>query len=164
MFFIHFKSEYAFRLTRSTVSVDHIEFHISRLSDKLSVHSYRKVDDLHDGTYIFRYRLYESVEDLHLFIRFGKEDIEHVVKGYVYSDGCYCPQENITQWYDALECSSASLSTGQLEENIKIFNKINMTDVIEKAKIKYFPYHGTYALCHYVIKNNQVNLIRNRNN
>jgi hypothetical protein len=142
------------RLNHSTQSIDRIEFHLTRVSDQLSVHSYRKVDDLNDGTYLFRYRLYESLQDLHLYIRFGSEDIEHVVKGYLYSDGCYCPESNLTQWVDALECPASSPS--QLREDLKAFPEINMRAVLEKASVKYFQHPKTYALCHYVIKENKV--------
>lgn len=31
-----------------------------------------------------------------------------------------------------------------------------MRDVLNKAKEKYFQYPGTYALCHYIIKDNKV--------
>ncbi|CAF0767144.1 unnamed protein product [Rotaria sordida] len=144
------------KLNYSSQSVDHIIFHLTRVSDQLSVHSYRKIDDLNDGTYLFRYRLYESVENLHLYIRFGNEDIEHIVKGYIYSDGCYCPQKNLTEWFNSLECSSSSLSISQLREDLKLFNKIDMNKIINKAKEKYFQYPQTYALCHYVIKNNKI--------
>lgn len=144
-----------FRLNHSTEPADRVEFHLTRLSDRLSVHSYRKVDDLKDGTYLFRYRLYESVENLHFFIRFGMEDIQHTVKGYVYSDGCYCPQTNVTKWFDSLECSS-SLSTTQLRSDLKYFDKIDMSNVLEKAKEKFFIYPQSFALCHYVIKDNKV--------
>jgi hypothetical protein len=139
-------------LNYSTQSVDHIEFHLSRVSDRLSVHAYRKIDDLHDGTYLFRYRLYESVENLHLYIGFRNEGIEHIVKGHVYSDGCYCPERNLTEWFGSFECSST-----QLHSELKFFDKIDMKKVISKAKEKYFQHPQTYALCHYVIKNNKVN-------
>jgi hypothetical protein len=132
-----------------------MEFHLTRASDRLSVHAYRKIDDLNDGTYLFRYRLYESVENLHLYIRFGNEDIQHIVKGHIYSDGCYCPETNVTEWFNSLECSSL-LSTSQLREDLKFFDKIDMNKVINKAKEKYFQHQQTYALCHYVIKNNKV--------
>lgn len=145
---------YFSRLNRSSQSIDRIEFHLTRVSDQLSVHSYRKVDDLQDGTYLFRFRLYESVKDLQLFIRFGNEDIEHVIKGYMYSDGCYCPETNLTQWFDSFDCSESS---SQLREDLKFFDKIDMKQVLEKAKIKYFQHTKSYALCHYVIKNNKVN-------
>jgi hypothetical protein len=78
-----------------------------------------------------------------------------VVKGYIYSDGCYCPETNLTQWLDSLECSS-SLSISQLREDFKLFKEIDMNKVIRKAKEKYFQHEKTYALCHYVIKNNKV--------
>ena len=90
-----------------------------------------------------------------MYIRFGYEDIEHIVKGYVYSDGCYCPQINVTQWFDSMECSS-SLSLSQLRADLKPFDKIDMNEVINKAKEKYFPYRQSYAICHYVIKDNKV--------
>ena len=91
------------------------------------------------------------MENLHIYIRFGNEDIEHIVKGYLYSDGCYCPESNRTEWFDALECSSSHLN-----EDFKSFEKIDMKEVMSKAKEKYFQHPQTYALCHYVIKNNQV--------
>jgi hypothetical protein len=136
-----------------------MEFHLTRASTRLSVHAYRKVDDLQDGTYLFRYRLYESVENLHLYIRFGNEPIEYIIKGHLYSDGCYCPETNLTKWFDALECSSSSL-TSQFNKDFQVFDKINMNEVINKAKEKYFQHQQSYALCHYVIKNNKVKKVK----
>ena len=94
------------------------------------------------------------MKDLHLYIRFGNEDIEHVVQGYIYSDGCYCPETNLTQWFDSFECST---SRSQLRTDMEIFKTIDMKQVLEKATLKYFQHPQTYALCHYVIKNNKVN-------
>ena len=136
----------------STESIERIEFHLTRVSDRRSVHSYRKVDDLHDGTYLFRYRLYESVENLHIYIRFGRFDLEHIVKGHLYSDGCYCPETNRTEWFNALECSSSNF----IRDELKKFNEIDMRQVISKAKEKYFQHPNTFALCHYAIKSNRV--------
>ncbi|CAF1108853.1 unnamed protein product [Adineta ricciae] len=141
------------KLNHSTQPLNRIEFHLTRVSDQLSAHSYRKVDDLNDGTYLFRFRLYESVKDLHLYIRFGNEDIEHVIQDYVYSDGCYCPETNLTQWFDSFECSA---SRSQLRTDMKVFKTIDMKQVLEKATLKYFQHPQTYALCHYVIKNNKI--------
>ena len=144
-----------FRLNHSTRATEQIEFHLTRASNRLSVHAYRKVDDLGDGTYLFRYRLYESVENLHIYVRFGNEPIEYTIKGHLYSDGCYCPETNRTEWLNALECSSSSL-TSQFKQDFKLFDKIDMKQVINKAKEKYFQHQQSYALCHYVIKNNKV--------
>ena len=143
------------RLNDSTEAVDRIEFHLTRPSDRTSVHAYRKVDDLHDGSYLFRYRLYESVENLHLYIRFGSEEIERTVQGYLYSDGCYCPENNRTRWFEALECPSAG-ATAELRHSFQVFDQIDMKQVIQKAKGKYFQHQQSYALCHYVVKNNKV--------
>ena len=140
------------KLNISTEPIDRIEFHLTRQSDRLSVHSYRKIDDLHDGRYLFRYRLYESVENLHLYIRFGKEDLEHIVKGHLYSDGCICPETNRTHWYETLECPTSVPLLKQWE----FFEKINMREVVKKAEEKYFQHRQTFALCHYVIQNNHV--------
>lgn len=144
-----------FSLNSSTQTVENIEFHLTRASDRYSVHAYRKIDDLQDGTYLFRYRLYESVENLHFYIRFGYENLEHVVQGHLYSDGCYCPESNQTEWLDALECSSSSLPS-HLHEDLKLFKQIDMRQVMDQAREKYFQYPQTYALCHYAIKNNKV--------
>ena len=113
------------------------------------------MDDLHDGSYLFRYRLYESVENLHLRIQFGNEEIEHTVKGHLYSDGCYCPESNRTRWSEALECPSVG-SSAQLRQDFQIFDQIDMKQVIQKAKDKYFQHQQSYALCHYALKNNKV--------
>lgn len=54
-----------------------------------------------------------------------------------------------------MKCS-ATLSTSQLREDFKKFDKIDMNDVIKKAEEKYFQHTQTFALCHYVIKDNKV--------
>ncbi len=86
-----------------------------------------------------------------------------MIKGHLYSDGCYCPETNLTDWFDAFECSSSSLGS-QLNDDFKVFDKIDMTKVMNKAKEKYFQHQQSYALCHYVIKNNKVKGKVNMNN
>ena len=147
------------KLNVSTEPVDRIEFHLTRQSDRLSVHSYRKIDDLHDGRYLFRYRLYESVENLHFFIRFGPEDIQHTVKGYLYSDGCECPESNRTRWYQDLECPPWR----PVAKQWNVFEKINMKEVLKKAEEKFFPYGKSFALCHYAVQRNKVRVSRVQN-
>jgi len=73
----------------------------------------------------------------------------------LYSDGCYCPEKNLTQWFDSLECSALPLAA-HIQTDLKVFEKINMREVMKRAKEKFFEHPRTYALCHYVIKNNQV--------
>jgi hypothetical protein len=145
------------RLNHTSESIDNIDFRLIRLSDRQTIHSYRRIDDLHDGSYLFRYRLYESIENLHISIRFANETIEHTIHGYAYSDGCYCPERNRTQWLESLDCSSM----GSLRTNLRAFNQIDMKHVLNKANEKFFRHKYTYALCHYVIKDNRVSTIDN---
>ncbi|CAF1244529.1 unnamed protein product, partial [Didymodactylos carnosus] len=72
----------------------------------------------------------------------------------VYSDGCYCPETNLTKWYESMDCQT--LSTRQLKEDFKVYKMIDMKQVLQLAKEKYFKRSGTYSLCHYVVKQNKI--------
>ncbi|CAF1512212.1 unnamed protein product, partial [Didymodactylos carnosus] len=85
---------------------DLFQFELKHVNGK-HVQCYREVQDLYDGTYLFRFRLFESVKDLQLEIKYQQQHIKqspYIIIGHVYPDDCYCPEKNLTKWYESMDC------------------------------------------------------------
>lgn len=72
--------------------------------------------------------------------------------GHVYAEKCYCPVRSVTKWLDAMSCPSGYR---QIQEDLSIFDKIDMHAVTKEAVLR-FNQRGQHSLCHYIIKDNKV--------
>ncbi|KAI5632585.1 glycosyl transferase family 90 domain-containing protein [Phthorimaea operculella] len=112
--------------------------------------------DRKDGTFIVRYKLYETCYDLAINVYYKSKHIEgspFKFTGPILPDQCDCPEKDFQTWIKNYGCPA---SYKQMEKDLKPFQKVNMRLYIEKIIDRLHSPEST-SFCHYVIKNNQVN-------
>lgn len=115
------------------------------------VRAWRQVLNLHNGSYIARFRLYDFGGDLTISIRHqGKEVAKspYHLKN-VYGDECYCPMP-LKEWSNTLNCPSIF---SQIEKDFSNFNVIDLDKLVSDGIPKFARHH---SFCHYVIKKNKI--------
>ncbi|EDO47272.1 predicted protein [Nematostella vectensis] len=112
-----------------------------------------QVLDRHDGSFIVRYRLFASYNDLTIEVLKGEKQVAqspYKFKGGVYHETCYCPDKDATKWEEALECPQ---NYSQIDRDLARFPEINLIRLAKEAVDRFGVHH---ALCHYSIINNKV--------
>ncbi|XP_023951503.2 protein O-glucosyltransferase 2 [Bicyclus anynana] len=107
-----------------------------------------------DGTFIVRYKLYETCSELSINIYYKNKHIENSpfkFKGLIQPDQCDCPQD-LQSWLKQYQCP---LSYTQIVNDLKPFQHVDMKDQVAKIIDKYHNPQST-SFCHYVIKDNQI--------
>lgn len=115
------------------------------------VRAWRQVLNLHNGTFIARFRLYDFGGDLEVSI---KHQGRHVAKSpyklkNVYGDECYCPMP-LDKWTKALKCPN---NFSQIENDMKVFEEIDLDRIVLAGIPKFSKHH---SFCHFVVKNNKI--------
>lgn len=119
------------------------------------VQSWSQILDAFDGTYIGRFRLFKTYQDLQVNIKYNGRhvaDSPYQLKGPVYHEDCYCPVMNVDKWLEIMGCKS---SYTQIEKDFIPFPKIDMEKLAKQA-ISRFNQAGMHSLCRYRIINNKV--------
>ncbi|XP_015760423.1 PREDICTED: KDEL motif-containing protein 1-like [Acropora digitifera] len=109
--------------------------------------------DRHDGSFIVRYRMFESYRDLTIEILHEGQHVAkspYTLQGGVYHETCFCPESNTEIWEKAMKCP---LQIPQIMKDLAPFGNIHLKELAKEA-VKRF---GTnHALCHYSVINNKV--------
>ncbi|XP_041375930.1 protein O-glucosyltransferase 2-like [Gigantopelta aegis] len=124
-------------------------------SDGSRVRIWTQVLDRHDGSYIVRFRPYETTTSLIIDVLYGGKHVAkspYTLKGPVYHEKCSCPQPDIGQFYKQLDCPK---SYQQIKQDLGIFKKIDMKKVAKEA-VKRFNNAGAHSICHYKVINNKI--------
>ncbi|CAG4998227.1 unnamed protein product [Parnassius apollo] len=111
--------------------------------------------DRKDGTFIVRYKVYETCINLSISIYYKNKHIENspfMFEGPIQPDQCDCPDEDFNLWLKKYGCSS---SYENIINDLKPFNKLDMSTQIQKIVQKYHKPEST-SFCHYVIKKNKI--------
>nr|XP_045584389.1 protein O-glucosyltransferase 2-like [Procambarus clarkii] len=114
-----------------------------------------QVLDRYDGSYIVRYRVYQTCRGLTINVLYNNQhvaDSPYKILDPVYSEDCYCPMGDITSWQELVGCPS---SYAQIDEDLKNFHEVDFGLALNAA-IERFNQAGSRSFCNYVIKNNKV--------
>ncbi|ELT95788.1 hypothetical protein CAPTEDRAFT_221044 [Capitella teleta] len=112
--------------------------------------------DRHDGSYIVRFKLFQTYNDLEIEVLY--DGTTHVaqspysLRGRVYHEKCHCPEPSLDDWMKRMNCPAGYR---QIKQDLSIFGDIDMKAVKQEA-VERFNQRGRHALCHYVVKNNQI--------
>ena len=74
--------------------------------------------------------------------------------GISYHEKCDCPQPQMSQWLKDMGCPG---NYKQIKYDLSLFRSIDMEVVAEEA-VSRFNQKGRHSLCHYVVKDNKVNI------
>lgn len=111
--------------------------------------------DRKDGTFIVRYKIYETCLDLSIHIYYGKKEVAkspYKFKGFIYADLCNCPENEFQKWFKNYGCQN---TYEQIKKDLKRFHSINMTEELPRIIKKYHQPEST-SFCHYAIKQNEL--------
>ncbi|KAK8746945.1 hypothetical protein OTU49_016907, partial [Cherax quadricarinatus] len=114
-----------------------------------------QVLDRFDGSYIARYRTYQTCRDLTIHILYNNQHVAespYKILHPVYSEDCYCPVGDIVKWQELAGCPS---SYPQINQDLKNFHDVDFEIVLKEA-IKRFNQAGSRSFCNYVIKDDKV--------
>lgn len=114
--------------------------------------------DRHDGSFIVRYKMMHSCDDLEIHItlkgkHLGKSPYKY--DGRIYAENCNCPVKNLDEMITLYQCPE---NITQINQDLDRFESVKFSEVLNEG-IKRFNHAGSYSFCHYVIKNNEVNII-----
>ncbi|XP_069869643.1 protein O-glucosyltransferase 3 [Dipodomys merriami] len=113
-----------------------------------------KLLDRNDGTFLVRYRLYDTVnEGLKIDVLYGDEHVAqspYILKGPVYHEYCRCP-EDPEAWQEVLSCP---LEEPQIAEDFTSFPSIDLQQMLREVPKRFGEERG--AVVHYTILNNHI--------
>ncbi|CAL1538654.1 unnamed protein product [Lymnaea stagnalis] len=114
-----------------------------------------QVLDRHDGSYIARYRLYNTASDLQINVQYNGKHIAsspYRLRGNVYHETCDCPHQSAEEWAQAVGCPA---TYPQIQQDLQHFRSVDMTKVAKEA-VERFNQRGQHSLCHYKVIANKV--------
>ncbi|KAI0214981.1 Protein O-glucosyltransferase 2 [Lamellibrachia satsuma] len=110
--------------------------------------------DRHDGSYIVRYKIYGSYDDIMIGLEYNDKhvaDSPYKLEGPIYQETCNCPG-SLDDWLKVMQCPA---SYRQIKEDLSIFQVVDMEAVAAQAVAR-FNQRGSHSLCHYVVKDNKI--------
>ncbi|XP_063229957.1 protein O-glucosyltransferase 2-like [Bacillus rossius redtenbacheri] len=111
--------------------------------------------DRRDGSFIVRYKVYNSCVDFRIQITHQGEhvaDSPYAVTGTVNGEECLCPVESMSTWLKQYGCPS---SYSQIDSDLNKFTAVNFTS-LRSGLIKRYDHPGSMSICNYVIKDSQI--------
>ncbi|KAF2355186.1 Lipopolysaccharide-modifying protein [Trinorchestia longiramus] len=114
-----------------------------------------QVLDRYDGTYIVRYRTYQTCRNTRINVLYLSQHVAespYKIDELVYAENCYCPVGSLEAWMEGAGCP-ASLS--QITEDLLPFPAVKFSEVLTMAKDRYYR-PASRSFCHFVVKNNEV--------
>ncbi|XP_073664347.1 protein O-glucosyltransferase 3 isoform X9 [Tursiops truncatus] len=111
--------------------------------------------DRNDGTFLMRYRMYETVsEGLKIEVLYGDEHVAqspYILKGPVYHEYCECPEEDPQAWQKTLSCPAKE---PQIAKDFSSFPSINLQQMLNEVPKRFGDERG--AIVHYTILSNLI--------
>ncbi|XP_040832833.1 protein O-glucosyltransferase 3 isoform X3 [Ochotona curzoniae] len=111
--------------------------------------------DRNDGTFLVRYRMYETVsEGLRIEVLYDGEHVAqspYILKGPVYHEYCECPEEEPHVWQKTLSCPTEE---PQIAKDFASFPSINLQQMLKEIPKRFGDERG--AVVHYTILDNRI--------
>ncbi|RVE48818.1 hypothetical protein evm_006592 [Chilo suppressalis] len=111
--------------------------------------------DRKDGTFIVRYKVYDTCLDLNISLYYKSKHISGSpfnFKGPVQPDQCDCPHHHFETWLKEYGCPS---TYEQIEHDLNRYQDLDMKDQVKKIIKKYHKPEST-SFCHYAVNKNQI--------
>ncbi|XP_033124676.1 protein O-glucosyltransferase 2-like isoform X2 [Anneissia japonica] len=110
--------------------------------------------DRHDGSFIVRYRMFDSYDNMQIEIKSGNRQVAgspYALEGSVYDEKCFCPNDDVDAWLESMQCRKEVHP--QIEKDLIHFPNINLKNLAEQVVSRYAAHH---SLSHYTIINNRI--------
>uniref|UniRef100_UPI00358F95EA protein O-glucosyltransferase 2 n=1 Tax=Myxine glutinosa TaxID=7769 RepID=UPI00358F95EA len=112
-----------------------------------------QVLDRHDGSFLVRYKMYGSYEDLRISITFKEKHVSkspYILKGNIYHELCPCAQHDTVSWRTYMQCQPRY---EQIERDLLPFPTVDPEKIAQEIPKRFSRFH---SLCHYTIKDNKI--------
>ncbi|XP_071448438.1 protein O-glucosyltransferase 2-like [Hetaerina americana] len=157
-FYIHAVNSKQIRLKKSPGDVFSIE--ITGDSEDKSCQAWVNVLDRKDGSFIVRYKVYNSCYNFQIHIKYKGLKVAgspYSAVGMVHADECDCPMSNFDHWFERYGCAGENMKKmhSVITSNLRPFESVNFTATRRYIREK-FNHPGSVSICNYVVKNNQV--------
>lgn len=134
------------------------KINIYQNSEKISARAHVEILDRQDGSFIVRYRLYDSYENLYISIKNRLN--EHIsqspyfLNGVLNHDNCDCPDTDLEEWFKFMNCNE---TYPRIDRDIQTFSNAPL-DMSLAGKLIINKYNQRYSqsLCNYLILKNKV--------
>ncbi|KAE8746961.1 hypothetical protein FOCC_FOCC006381 [Frankliniella occidentalis] len=127
---------------------------LGKSPDRASRASWIQVMDRKDGSFIVRYKLYNTMEDLEIHVQFNDRHLSgspFKTKGYSYAEECSCPRSSLNQWLEVVECPKYD----QIDRDLKIFKRVQFSKLYPVI-MQRFNQPESMSVCNYIIKENKI--------
>ncbi|XP_041088964.1 protein O-glucosyltransferase 3-like isoform X4 [Polyodon spathula] len=122
-------------------------------NERIRIH-WAKPLDRNDGSFLMRYRLYESTtEGLKIEVFHRNKHVAqspYILKGPVYHEYCDCPESDPLLWQEIMSCPAEEL---QASRDFSAFPSINLQRMLVEVPKRFGPRGG---IVHYTILNNKI--------
>lgn len=149
-FFIQLIAENGKNLTSSPSG--HLTVQVT--GNKQSCQIWMQLLNVRDGSFIVRYKLYQTCDGILIEVKYNDRHIAHspyIIEGDIYHEFCYCPKL-FPQWIESLECPSSYF---QIEKDLQPFKELDIDEILKNV-LKRFNNPGAYSFCHYAVINNEI--------
>ncbi|XP_038070247.1 protein O-glucosyltransferase 2-like [Patiria miniata] len=113
-----------------------------------------QVLDRNDGSFIVRFRLFESYREMRIEVKSGERHVKgspFLIADPMYDEKCFCPEQNQSRWQSDMHCELELHP--QISQDLSIFPTIDLDRLATEAVDRFARHH---SLCHYTIINNKV--------
>lgn len=124
-------------------------------SDGRNCRVWTQVLDRYDGSYIVRYRTYQTCTKTSIHVLYNSQHIAespYKIAGPVYAEDCYCPNGDTVEWKETVGCPG---NYSQIERDLSLFQEVNFDKVLKEAAVR-FNQAGSRSFCNYVVKDNKI--------
>ncbi|KAK1133906.1 hypothetical protein K0M31_011692 [Melipona bicolor] len=111
--------------------------------------------DCKDGSFIARYKLYNTCYNFELIIKIKPSNLSILSvksRGPIYEEECYCPNLSINIWLENLGCPK---NYKQIHDDLAPFTNVDF-DKMRENIVRTYDRPGSISLCHYVIQSNKI--------
>eukprot|EP00794_Sanderia_malayensis_P018950 gene18950-20856_t len=149
-FFIQAMTKHGNKIKKS---VGKNPFDIVYTTDTGRARIWRDIQDRNDGSYLVRFRLYQSYQSLEISIKHQGKHVAkspYTIKGPIYSEACNCPEHDEKKWTSVMKCP---LNYTQIEKDFERFPVISLKKLRTDGQARL---NKSEAMCHYSVVNNKI--------
>lgn len=96
--------------------------------------TWANVLDRKDGSYIVRYKLYETCKNLAINVKYNDQHVAaspYLINNEIQPEDCFCPSGNLKNLLDTWECAAAK----QLKNDLSLFETVDWAEIRHKVRL-----------------------------
>ena len=156
LFYLFWIFNYMILMIRCKVNKEDLNVELKGNSQFGSCRIWTQILDRHDGSFIVRYKMMHSCDDLEIHITSKGQHLgesPYKFNDRIYAETCDCPVKDLDEMISLYQCPK---NIDQINHDLDKFKVVEFKKVL-KESIKRFNHAGSYSFCHYAILSNKVN-------